>query len=62
MKAVYPGSFDPITLGHIDIIRRAAPFFDELTVLVSHSAEKNYLFSESERKDLINTLLSYQEE
>ena len=56
-KAVYPGSFDPITLGHIDVIQRAAPFFEELTVLVARSKAKNYLFSSEERKELIEKSL-----
>jgi len=50
---IYPGSFDPITLGHVDIIQRVHPFFEELTVLVAHSGEKKYLFSAEERKELI---------
>lgn len=48
-KAVYPGSFDPITFGHIDIIKRAASIFDEVIVAVAHNAEKNPLFSIEER-------------
>lgn len=52
-KAIYPGSFDPITLGHLDIIRRIRPLFDELTVLVANSQRKQYLFSLEEREQLI---------
>lgn len=48
-RAVYPGSFDPITYGHIDIIRRAASIFDEVIVAVAHNLEKNPLFSVEER-------------
>lgn len=51
--AVYPGSFDPITLGHVDIIGRTRAVFDEVIVLVADSASKNYLFSGKERKNLI---------
>lgn len=51
--AVYPGSFDPITLGHLDLIRRAAKIFDRIIVLVSHSERKTYLLSPDERKSLI---------
>lgn len=51
-KAIYPGSFDPITNGHVDIIQRVAPLFDELTVLIANSSEKSYLFSASERLEL----------
>lgn len=52
-KAIYPGSFDPITLGHLDIIRRIAPLFSELTVVVANSERKQYLFSLQERAQLI---------
>jgi pantetheine-phosphate adenylyltransferase len=52
-KAIYPGSFDPITLGHLDIIRRIAPLFSELTVVVANSQRKQYLFSLEERVQLI---------
>ncbi len=48
-KAVYPGSFDPITYGHIDIIKRAALIFDEVIVAVAHNVEKSPLFSVKER-------------
>ena len=57
VAAVYPGSFDPITLGHIDIIRRVSVVFSQLTVLVANSIEKNYLFSGEERKKLIESSL-----
>ena len=56
-KAVYPGSFDPITMGHIDIIQRISRNFDELIVLVSVSQQKNYLFSSQERVQLIEKSL-----
>lgn len=52
-KAIYPGSFDPITLGHLDIIRRIQPLFTELTVLVANSQRKQYLFSLEEREQMI---------
>ena len=52
-KAIYPGSFDPITLGHIDIIRRIHPLFDELVVVVANSERKQYWFSLEERVELI---------
>ena len=44
-KAVFPGSFDPITLGHIDIIKRALPLFDEIIIAIGVNAEKKYMFS-----------------
>jgi pantetheine-phosphate adenylyltransferase len=52
-KAIYPGSFDPITLGHLDIIRRIQPLFSEVTVVVANSQRKQYLFSLEERVQLI---------
>ena len=47
--AVYPGSFDPITNGHLDVVRRAATMFDRVIMGVTRNAEKTPLFSESER-------------
>lgn len=55
--AVYPGSFDPITLGHVDIIGRAALLFDELEVLVVHNPDKAPRFSSAERVKLIEASL-----
>ncbi|MDR0963911.1 MAG: pantetheine-phosphate adenylyltransferase [Clostridium sp.] len=52
-KAVYPGSFDPVTLGHMDIIRRAAEIFDELTIGVLNNPEKTPLFSVDERVKML---------
>ena len=53
-RAIYPGSFDPVTLGHLDIIKRAAAIFDELIVCVSvNSAKDKGLFSPEERVELI---------
>lgn len=52
-KAIYPGSFDPITFGHLDIIRRIAPLFNELIVVVANSQRKKYLFTLEERVQLI---------
>ncbi len=51
--AVYPGSFDPITMGHVDIIERIAKIFDEVIVLVSKSQAKQYLFTAEERAQFI---------
>ncbi|TVX97718.1 pantetheine-phosphate adenylyltransferase [Cohnella terricola] len=51
--AVYPGSFDPVTLGHLDIIRRAAKQFDRLIVAVLNNTTKTPLFSVQERKELL---------
>ena len=52
-NAIYPGSFDPITVGHLNIIRRAAEIFDHLTVCVMVNAGKNPMFSLEERVELI---------
>ena len=48
-KAIYPGSFDPVTYGHIDLIKRALEIFHEVTVAVAHNPHKNPLFSVKER-------------
>ncbi|MCM3671856.1 pantetheine-phosphate adenylyltransferase [Mesobacillus maritimus] len=53
MKAIYPGSFDPVTNGHINIIKRASEFFDEVVVAVMMNSKKHYLFSLEERKKLV---------
>lgn len=52
-KAVYPGSFDPVTNGHLDVIRRSASLVDELIVGVLHNNQKNPLFSEQERVKIL---------
>lgn len=57
--AVYPGSFDPITSGHIDIIKRISGLYDKVIVLVAQSAQKQSLFSAEERKALIENALSF---
>ncbi|UOE99855.1 pantetheine-phosphate adenylyltransferase [Bdellovibrio reynosensis] len=57
--AVYPGSFDPITMGHVDIINRIAPFYDQVIVLVAQSSQKQSLFTAEERKALIEQSLPH---
>ena len=52
-KAIYPGSFDPVTFGHLDVIRRASTMFDELTVSVLNNVSKSSLFSVSERVNIL---------
>lgn len=52
-KAIFPGSFDPITNGHFDIIKRGVSLFDEVIVAIGVNAEKKYLFSLEERKRFI---------
>lgn len=56
--AIYPGSFDPITSGHLNIIRRAANIFDQLIVCVMVNASKSPLFSQEERVELIRMVVS----
>lgn len=55
--AVYPGSFDPITMGHVDIIKRLAPLYDQVIVLVAQSSQKQSMFTAEERKQLIEKSL-----
>lgn len=52
-KAIFPGSFDPITLGHFDIIKRSITLFDEVIVAIGINAEKKYMFSLNDRKRFI---------
>jgi pantetheine-phosphate adenylyltransferase len=52
-KAIFPGSFDPITLGHEDIIRRGITLFDEIVIAIGVNAEKKYMFSLEERKKFL---------
>ena len=52
-RAIYPGSFDPVTNGHLDVIERARKLFDEVIVAVAHNDEKQPLFSLKERLDLL---------
>ena len=52
--AICPGSFDPVTLGHIDIIRRASKLFDRVIVVVMTNATKSPLFTQIERLELLN--------
>lgn len=59
--AIYPGTFDPITNGHLDIIQRAASLFDRLIVAVTNNPAKNPLFSIDERVELIRNVLEDKE-
>lgn len=52
-RVVYPGTFDPITFGHIDVIRRAGSIFDEVIIGVAHNADKEPLFSIEERVNMV---------
>ena len=51
--AVYPGSFDPLSNGHLDIINRASKLFDKLYILVSVNPKKNYVFTDEERVNIV---------
>lgn len=55
--AVYPGSFDPVTYGHLDIIKRGLKIFDEVIVAVAHNVEKDPVFDVSERVELLKRSL-----
>jgi pantetheine-phosphate adenylyltransferase len=57
-KAIFPGSFDPITLGHYDIIKRSIPLFDEIVIAIGINAEKKYMFTLEERKRFIEESFS----
>lgn len=59
-KAIFPGSFDPVTLGHLDIIERGVKLFDELIIAIGVNADKKYMFSLEERKKFIED--SFKEE
>ena len=55
--AVYPGTFDPITYGHIDVIKKSLNIFDRLIVAATNNSDKNYYFSIEDRIDIINNSL-----
>ncbi|MEF9920863.1 MAG: pantetheine-phosphate adenylyltransferase [Erysipelotrichaceae bacterium] len=56
-RAIYPGTFDPITKGHLDIIERSAKIFDEIIVVIMHNANKTCMFSEAERLSMIQEIV-----
>lgn len=56
-KAIYPGTFDPITYGHIDVIRKALKIVDEVVVAISDGDNKNYLFDINERSEIVKKAL-----
>lgn len=60
-RAVFPGTFDPITLGHVDIIKRAIPLFDELIIAIGVNAEKKTMFSLKERIAFIEKIFINEE-
>lgn len=57
-RAVYAGSFDPFTIGHMDIVKRAVSIFDELIIVIAVSPLKKHLLSKEERVEMLNSLFS----
>ncbi len=57
--AIYPGSFDPVTLGHLDVIERACSLFDRLIVVVMHNQTKTPMFTLEERQDFLHRITSH---
>ncbi len=57
-RAVFPGSFDPITIGHVELVRRALPLFDEIIIAVGWNSQKRYLFDLEQRLAWINTVFA----
>ncbi|MBS4039261.1 MAG: pantetheine-phosphate adenylyltransferase [Flavobacteriales bacterium] len=59
-RAVFPGSFDPITLGHFDIIQRGVTLFDEIIVAIGINADKKYMFNLEQRKKFIEDAFAHE--
>lgn len=59
MKVMYPGSFDPITIGHVDLIERCSNMFDQVVVAIMVNDEKNYIFTKEKRKSLIEESITH---
>ena len=57
-KAVFPGSFDPITIGHLDIVKRGIKIFDEIIIAVGDNTDKKYLFSKEKRVEFVERTFS----
>ena len=57
--AVFPGSFDPITLGHLDIIERAVPLFDKLIIAIGQNSQKKYMFPLEKRMEFIRKSVAH---
>ncbi|TXF75189.1 pantetheine-phosphate adenylyltransferase [Chryseobacterium sp.] len=57
--AVFPGSFDPITLGHYDIVERATPLFDKIIIAIGQNSQKKYMFSLEERMEFIKRTFAH---
>ena len=56
-KAIFPGSFDPLTNGHLDVIKRSSPLFDEIVVAILNNPDKNPMFTVEERAEMIGEIL-----
>jgi len=56
--AVFPGSFDPITVGHVEIVRRALPLFDEIVIAIGVNSQKQYLYSLEQRLEGIRAVFA----
>lgn len=56
-KAIFPGSFDPLTNGHLDVIKRSSPLFDEIVVAILNNPDKNPMFTVEERIEMIEEIL-----
>ncbi len=62
IKAIYPGSFDPITNGHLDIIIRASKIFDKIIVVIAENSRKKSFFSTDEKKNMIQSVIKHIKE
>ena len=60
MTAVFPGSFDPITTGHVDLVRRAVPLFDNIVVAVGINSQKRYLFELEQRIKMLENVFAHE--
>lgn len=58
MKAIYPGSFDPPTYGHLDIMRRASEIFEQIEVVIADNPQKKFMFDANERFEMITTMVA----
>ena len=59
--AVFPGSFDPITIGHLDIVRRSLPLFDEIVVAIGNNSAKKYFFPLAKRLELLKNIFKEED-
>ena len=57
-KAVFPGSFDPITIGHLDIVKRGIKIFDEIIIAIGDNTDKKYMFSKEKRVEFVERTFS----